>query len=37
MGYLQVHLCRFLDYHDQHAYAYDIFNFERNDDLEIGK
>jgi hypothetical protein len=26
-----------IDYHDQHAYAYDIFNFERNDDLEIGK
>jgi len=26
-----------IDYHDQHAYAYDIFNFKRNDDLEIGK
>ncbi|MDD4924682.1 MAG: DNA methyltransferase [Dehalococcoidales bacterium] len=26
-----------IDYHDQHAYAYDIFNFERNDELEIGK
>jgi hypothetical protein len=26
-----------IDYHDQHAYAYDIFQFERNDDLEIGK
>jgi DNA modification methylase len=26
-----------IDYHDQHAYAYDIFKFERNDTLEIGK
>jgi len=26
-----------IDYHDQHAYAYDMFNFERNDELEIGK
>jgi hypothetical protein len=26
-----------IDYHDQHAYAYDIFKFERNDALEIGK
>lgn len=26
-----------IDYHDQHAYAYDLFRFERNDDLEIGK
>lgn len=26
-----------IDYHDQHAYAYDLFHFERNDDLEIGK
>ncbi|AFI04288.1 DNA methyltransferase [Helicobacter cetorum] len=25
-----------IDYHNQHAYAYDLFNFERNDDLEIG-
>lgn len=25
-----------IDYHDQHAYAYDLFKFERNDELEIG-
>ncbi len=25
-----------IDYHEQHAYAYDLFNFERNDELEIG-
>ncbi|ARN55677.1 DNA methyltransferase [Sedimentisphaera salicampi] len=25
-----------IDYHEQHAYAYDLFGFERNDDLEIG-
>ena len=25
-----------IDYHEQHAYAYDLFGFERNDMLEIG-
>ncbi|MFZ3166826.1 MAG: DNA methyltransferase [Candidatus Methanoperedens sp.] len=25
-----------IDYHDQHAYAYDLFGFERRDELEIG-
>lgn len=25
-----------IDYHDQHAYAYDLFGFERKDELEIG-
>ncbi|MCX8092674.1 MAG: site-specific DNA-methyltransferase [Candidatus Goldbacteria bacterium] len=25
-----------IDYHEQHAYAYEIFNFKRNDELEIG-
>jgi len=25
-----------IDYHEQHAYAYDIFGFQRRDDLEIG-
>ena len=25
-----------IDYHEQHAYAYDLFDFERNDKLEIG-
>lgn len=25
-----------IDYHEQHAYAYDLFRFERKDDLEIG-
>ncbi|MCB5260885.1 MAG: site-specific DNA-methyltransferase [Candidatus Cloacimonetes bacterium] len=25
-----------IDYHEQHAYAYDLFRFERNDELEIG-
>ncbi|HOH47585.1 MAG TPA: DNA methyltransferase [Candidatus Cloacimonadota bacterium] len=25
-----------IDYHEQHAYAYDLFGFERNDDSEIG-
>ncbi len=25
-----------IDYHEQHAYAYDLFGFERNDSLEIG-
>lgn len=25
-----------IDYHEQHAYAYEIFNFNRYDDLEIG-
>ena len=25
-----------IDYHDQHAYAYDLFCFERKDQLEIG-
>lgn len=25
-----------IDYHDQHAYAYDLFGFERKDTLEIG-
>ena len=25
-----------IDYHEQHAYAYDLFNFERHDELEIG-
>ena len=25
-----------IDYHEQHAYAYDLFGFNRRDDLEIG-
>ena len=25
-----------IDYHDQHAYAYNLFGFERKDELEIG-
>ena len=25
-----------IDYHEQHAYAYDLFGFERNDEKEIG-
>ena len=25
-----------IDYHEQHAYAYDIFGFKRKDKLEIG-
>jgi DNA modification methylase len=25
-----------IDYHEQHAYAYDLFGFPRNDDREIG-
>ncbi|MDR1345089.1 MAG: site-specific DNA-methyltransferase [Bacteroidales bacterium] len=25
-----------IDYHEQHAYAYDLFDFERKDELEIG-
>ncbi|WP_295155543.1 DNA methyltransferase [uncultured Brachyspira sp.] len=25
-----------IDYHEQHAYAYDLFGFNRNDDFEIG-
>lgn len=25
-----------IDYHEQHAYAYDLFKFDRKDDLEIG-
>lgn len=25
-----------IDYHEQHAYSYDLFNLERNDELEIG-
>ena len=25
-----------IDYHEQHAYAYDLFDYERNDQLEIG-
>lgn len=25
-----------IDYHEQHAYAYDLFSFDRNDELEIG-
>lgn len=25
-----------IDYHEQHAYAYDLFRFDRNDELEIG-
>jgi hypothetical protein len=25
-----------IDYHEQHAYAYEIFRFERKDELEIG-
>lgn len=25
-----------IDYHEQHAYAYDLFGFPRKDDLEIG-
>lgn len=25
-----------IDYHEQHAYAYDLFKFERNDEHEIG-
>ena len=25
-----------IDYHEQHAYAYDLFGYERNDPLEIG-
>jgi hypothetical protein len=25
-----------IDYHDQHAYSYEIFNFQRRDDFEIG-
>jgi len=26
-----------IDYHEQHAYAYELFNIEKRDDLEIGK
>lgn len=26
-----------IDYHEQHAYAYDLFGFKRNDKLEIGR
>jgi hypothetical protein len=26
-----------IDYHEQHAYAYDLFGFERNDEREIGR
>lgn len=26
-----------IDYHEQHAYAYDLFGFERKDDNEIGR
>ncbi|HNW55894.1 MAG TPA: site-specific DNA-methyltransferase, partial [bacterium] len=25
-----------IDYHEQHAYAYDLFGFERKDEFEIG-
>jgi hypothetical protein len=25
-----------IDYHEQHAYAYDLFGFERRDEMEIG-
>ena len=25
-----------IDYHEQHAYAYDLFGFDRHDSLEIG-
>lgn len=25
-----------IDYHEQHIYAYDLFGFKRNDELEIG-
>ena len=25
-----------IDYHEQHAYAYDLFEFQRKDELEIG-
>ncbi|MFH0735158.1 MAG: DNA methyltransferase [bacterium] len=25
-----------IDYHEQHAYAYELFGFERKDDMEIG-
>jgi DNA modification methylase len=25
-----------IDYHEQHAYAYELFGFDRKDDLEIG-
>jgi DNA modification methylase len=25
-----------IDYHEQHSYAYDLFGFNRNDELEIG-
>ena len=25
-----------IDYHEQHAYAYDLFDFARNDELKIG-
>lgn len=25
-----------IDYHEQHAYSYDLFGFKRNDELEIG-
>ncbi len=25
-----------IDYHEQHAYAYDLFGFKRHDELEIG-
>lgn len=25
-----------IDYHEQHAYAYDLFRFDRNDEAEIG-
>lgn len=27
---------RLIDYHEQHAYAYDLFGFDRHDELEIG-
>lgn len=25
-----------IDYHEQHAYSYDLFGYERKDELEIG-
>ena len=35
-GYFSPPYVGLIDYHEQHAYAYDLFGFERKDDLEIG-
>ncbi len=36
ISYLSVLLCRIINYHETNEYAYELFGYKRQDELEIG-